>query len=355
MRWLTVALWVCAGLVMGLTLQAQPLPDNWQDWDDSRKEELFLERLAVKKQAGYEILYAEAIFDTWKNGPPAGSRRGFTGGLNGALKQLESSFPNRVPLSKLSPAPNEIKLVQKIPPRNESEVGLTAHNIVYLSDGLKVRGLLVKPKGDGPFPLIVYNHGGGPNGLWEQNRRRLYEWAQLGYVCIGSSYRGTIGPAGESEGELSVWNKEVNDVIRLTELAKQLPYVDPTRIGMQGGSRGAGLSLNLITKYGDFTCLVTMYPAAAIDPENSERPQPIYSDVAAIRSDLPLLIISGRNDPMALFKYVKQYMDRLDSIGKSYQKIIYDGYGHGSGNPKTDAEADMHIQQFFAKWLKPSQ
>ena len=96
-----------------------------------------------------------------------------------------------------------------------------------------------------------------------------------------------------------------------------------------------------------------MYPAAAISPESSDRPQPIHSNVSAIRKDLPILIISGRQDPRALFIYVQQYMDRLEAAGISFEKIIYEGYGHGSGNPETDAEAERHMQRFFAGHLKP--
>src|SRR5688572_20650791 len=37
------------------------------------------------------------------------------------------------------------------------------YGITYLSDGLKVNGLLVQPKKKGKYPAIIYNRGGNRN------------------------------------------------------------------------------------------------------------------------------------------------------------------------------------------------
>jgi dipeptidyl aminopeptidase/acylaminoacyl peptidase len=113
----------------------------------------------------------------------------------------------------------------------------TAHSeyyaLTYWSDGLRVKGFLGRPtKGTG-VPAIIFNRGGhGEFGeLWGQ---QLIPFVEAGFVGVGSQYRGACG----SEGFDEFGGADVDDVLNLIPLLKGLPYVDPERIGMMGGSRG---------------------------------------------------------------------------------------------------------------------
>lgn len=44
--------------------------------------------------------------------------------------------------------------------RYEHMANVNLYGITYSSDGLKVKGFLLTPKGEGPFPAILYNRGG---------------------------------------------------------------------------------------------------------------------------------------------------------------------------------------------------
>src|SRR5690349_20713989 len=85
--------------------------------------------------------------------------------------------------------------------------------VTYRSDGLLIHGQVCRPKGDGPYPVIVYNHGGFQGLGIDPQAGNCVDSATGGYVWIGSSYRGEDG----SEGEIEVCLGEVTDVLRMTD------------------------------------------------------------------------------------------------------------------------------------------
>lgn len=117
------------------------------------------------------------------------------------------------------------------------------YNITYLSDSLKVTGMMVFPKKKGKFPVIIFNRGGNRHfasldvGIMEIYTSRL---AAEGYVILASNYRKKDEFGGE----------EVNDVLNLIETAKEIPQADISKIGMFGWSRG-GMMTYLSLKKSD--------------------------------------------------------------------------------------------------------
>lgn len=124
-------------------------------------------------------------------------------------------------------------------------------------DGLYVAAAIRKPKGAGPFPVLIQFHGapggqgmdplvswvrgewGGP--LWER-------YLQEGFVVVAADYRGgerrepSQGPS--SDGVAT----RIDDGLAVIEHVRRLPYIDPNRINLYGGSLGGGLVLQLITR-----------------------------------------------------------------------------------------------------------
>ena len=72
--------------------------------------------------------------------------------------------------------------------------------ITYMSDGLKVNGLMVRPKKAGNYPCIIFNRGGNRSFgqlLVAHAAMTLGELAAQGYIVVASNYRGN----GRSEGK----------------------------------------------------------------------------------------------------------------------------------------------------------
>jgi dienelactone hydrolase len=119
----------------------------------------------------------------------------------------------------------------------------------YTSDGLKVRGRLVLPASGGPYPGVVYGHG-GTSGLTAAALERCRDLARAGYVVVAPSYRGEDG----SEGEIEVAAGEVNDTLNALYWLKAqntlATRLDSNRIALVGTSHGALVSLLAANRLG---------------------------------------------------------------------------------------------------------
>src|SRR5690349_10221278 len=40
------------------------------------------------------------------------------------------------------------------------DADILTESVTYCSEGLRIEGQVCRPQGDGPYPVIVYNHGG---------------------------------------------------------------------------------------------------------------------------------------------------------------------------------------------------
>lgn len=107
----------------------------------------------------------------------------------------------------------------------------------YRSDGLTITGLLSKPAGRGPFPLVLVNHGGFDPA--KSVARFLDAFASHGFVALASDYRG----CGGSQGKHEAVKGEVNDVLAALRYAKTLPCVDGSRAVVWGFSHGGVLAM----------------------------------------------------------------------------------------------------------------
>jgi dipeptidyl aminopeptidase/acylaminoacyl peptidase len=95
------------------------------------------------------------------------------------------------------------------------------------------------------YPLLVLIHG-GPQGVWGDawSYRWNYEvFANAGYVVFAPNPRGSIGWGQQFVDDITLdWEgKAYEDVMRGTDYAEALPYVDKGRTAAAGGSYGGYL------------------------------------------------------------------------------------------------------------------
>lgn len=127
--------------------------------------------------------------------------------------------------------------------------------ITYLSDNLKVRGYIARPKEPGVYPTLIWNRGGnGDYGSLDDLTAYLIlaSTAVWGYVVLATQYRGNKGGEGVED-----WGgNDVNDAYNLIELAGQIPECDTSRIAVEGASRGGMTTYRLLTMYDQFKCAI---------------------------------------------------------------------------------------------------
>ena len=118
----------------------------------------------------------------------------------------------------------------------------------YLSEGLKIYALLTIPDGEAPaggWPAIVFNHGYIPPDVYKTTERYIAyvdEIAKAGYVVFRIDYRGNDASEGEATGAYGSPGYQI-DVLNAVASIKQLPEVNPEKIGMWGHSMGGYLTL----------------------------------------------------------------------------------------------------------------
>ena len=118
----------------------------------------------------------------------------------------------------------------------------------YLSEGLKIYALLTIPNADAPeggWPAIVFNHGYIPPNVYKTTERYIAyvdEIAKAGYVVFRIDYRGHDASEGEATGAYGSPGYQI-DVLNAVASIKQLPEVNPEKIGMWGHSMGGYLTL----------------------------------------------------------------------------------------------------------------
>src|SRR6266540_322792 len=152
----------------------------------------------------------------------------------------------------------------------------TSYLIDYPSDGLTITGVMQIPVGEGPFPVIVMNHGFFSRSVFHSgdgtDRASPY-LAEHGYITIASDYRCW----GESDiGESFFYSGLVIDVINLIQAIPSISKADPSRIGIWGHSMGGGVTMKVLTILGGRDANVETTVKAAV----------LYSPVSADDLDI---------------------------------------------------------------------
>ena len=127
---------------------------------------------------------------------------------------------------------------------------------VKAKDGTTLHASLVKPAGFDPrrrYPVVVRVYGGphaqDVTNTWSQISPTEHLWASRGFLVWKLDNRGTVdrGTAFESATFRDLGRVELEDQLAGVEHLKSLPFVDPARIGITGGSYGGYMTLYALT------------------------------------------------------------------------------------------------------------
>ncbi|MDN5806709.1 MAG: alpha/beta fold hydrolase [Brevibacterium sp.] len=192
------------------------------------------------------------------------------------------------------------------------ETGSLAEVAAVGDDGTAVRAWLALPDGEGPFPLVVFAHG-GPWGSWNA---WTYRWnpgpfTAAGYAvllpdpAISTGY----GQSMIDRGQQELGGPPFTDVLALTDAAIARPDVDAERTALAGGSYG-GYMANWVAGHTSdrFTCIVTHASLwnttsmgrttdnASWDVAMRKQSGTYSPHLFADRIEVPMLVIHGDKD-----------------------------------------------------------
>jgi esterase/lipase len=162
------------------------------------------------------------------------------------LLSLTACFSQATPIADPTPWESRQVLFQ--------DAKLIREKVSYRSSNLKIFGQVCHPNRPGKFPILIWNHGGF-DGLNAADEQFCQAFAGLGYTFLMSSYRGEDG----SEGSVEVCQGEVDDVLKMLELGRQLPFANPDKVAIMGGSHGGCISLRAVQKGAPAQALIEFY------------------------------------------------------------------------------------------------
>jgi uncharacterized protein len=138
--------------------------------------------------------------------------------------------------------------------------------IEYPSEGLRITGMMNIPRGAGPFPVVILNHGYFKPAEYKPGdgtSRAADNFARRGYLTIASDYRCY---AGSQCGPDPLYVGYAVDVLNLIADLPSLSYADTTRVGIWGHSMGGQVTLRVLV-VNDSIKVASLYGALTGDDE----------------------------------------------------------------------------------------
>jgi dipeptidyl aminopeptidase/acylaminoacyl peptidase len=145
----------------------------------------------------------------------------------------------------------------------EQTASFTRYLIAYQSDGLRITGMLNRPEGDGPFPVVILNHGYYPLDVYQTgNGSKLAAdyLAARGFLTLSPDFR---SHAGSDDAPNLFRAGHVIDTLNLIPLAQKLPEAQPGQVGMWGHSNGGAITAKAIVVSDQIAAAVIYSPASS--------------------------------------------------------------------------------------------
>ncbi|MDI1289677.1 MAG: alpha/beta fold hydrolase [bacterium] len=256
----------------------------------------------------------------------------------------------------------------------------TRHAITYRSGDLTITGVLNKPRGKGPFPVVVLAHGHIEPSVYVtgQGFNREQDWlARHGYVALHVDYRNHAGSDNDPASETSLRIGYAADVINAGLAVRRtiIPWIDNTRVAVLGRSMGGGVAFQaLVIRPEVFDAAITYASTSSNVADNFNMWQ--RGDNAASRAIIsrygtpegnpaawarmssrsyfsrvtePVLMIHGTRDESCDIEWARATRDALKAAGKDVRLVEYRGAGHYMYGPWQDSITQ--VDRFLRKHL----
>lgn len=200
-----------------------------------------------------------------------------------------------------------------------------AEELIYRKSP-ELSGKLCIPEGPGPFPVVVYNHGGEG---YSKKRGGQSIGGDPSATCAALAKAGFVGfsPIRRPSAK---WNVHVQDIMAAIDAVKKVGAVDPDKIGMIGFSVGGLVSLLTAMHLPRLRALVIMAGAA------NAKIRETTMNLSLLRA--PVLMLVAENDTGSRYTRGVNIVAGLRSLhaelkekGKESTLIVYPpfaGDGH---------------------------
>ncbi|MET0938874.1 MAG: S9 family peptidase, partial [Gaiellaceae bacterium] len=239
-------------------------------------------------------------------------------------------------------------------------------------DGRDIPAWLYRPDATGRVPVVLSIHG-GPEAQEHPLYHPLYQYLlSRGIAVLATNIRGSTG-YGKTYQRLVQRDWGGGDMKDWEHAVKWLhaqEWVDPDRIGVFGGSYGGFAVLTCVTRLPDYWAAAVdivgpsnLITAAKAAPPTWRRMMKRFmgdpdedADMLRERSPMtyienaktPLLVIQGAMDPRVVKPESDQLVDKLRSLGREVEYVVFEDEGHGF----TKRQNEVRAMKLSADWLE---
>ncbi len=235
----------------------------------------------------------------------------------------------------------------------------TRYFITYQSGTLTISGIMNVPRGSGPFPVLILNHGYIDPAIYTNGRglKREQDYlARRGYAVVHPDYRNHALSSKDTDADLKFRLGYLEDVINAIYAVKNsgLPYLDKEKIGLLGHSMGGGVAINVLVTRPDLVKAAVLFAPVSADyqdnfekwlnrrPELAQKITETYGspqtnpefwhNISAInfldKIQSPILLHHGTKDEVVPPAWSNKLVDRLKENQKNITYHIYVGEPH---------------------------
>ena len=251
--------------------------------------------------------------------------------------------------------------VQTLPQENlpTLEAESTAR-FFFPSAGGVAEAYLVRPRGQGPFPLILFLHGHSWLGRGAKQLLTTAEAisTEICFASMAISLPG-YGATNIAGGPIGQDTRQV--VLDAIDAAKRLPWIDANRVYLYGESRGAVVAAVMVNQVAGIEGTVLrsgaydlprLYQETSswwlkklLNPKGEANPKllNVLADLPAWKT--PTLILHGTQDWVIPPSQALLLRDRLQASGKTHRLVLFPDRGHWLPLRETNAQTVAFLKE----------
>lgn len=246
-------------------------------------------------------------------------------------------------------------------------------------DGLEIHGYLLRPDGDGPFPLVTFIHG-GPVSAFRDTWSARYPFPPLfveaGYAVFLPNPRGSTG-RGQSFARMvrgDMGGEDTYDILRGVEHLIAQGLADPARLALSGRSYGGFMTAWIPTLTPMFALAMPMSPVTDWVSQHLTSNIPefdaiflgsTYDDDTGLyrtrspvlfagRSRTPSLNIAGGQDRCTPATQALEFHRALAASGVETELLVYPNEGHHVKNPESLIDLSARLLVWLTRFMPAS-
>ncbi len=192
--------------------------------------------------------------------------------------------------------------------------------------GAKLRAAILRPSGDGPFPIVLLLHGA--SGLSDDYLAWGPELSRAGFLVVAGCFARGGSVQGENpcpDAPLLVQTFAVRNVAATIEAAARLPGVQRDRVGLVGWSWGGAAAI-VVASSGVGVQAVVSISGGPYGTRVSNNDPSALANVDRLNASV--LILHSTTDDQVPVSSPRAFEARAREYGKSVEAHYFEGGGH---------------------------